>query len=642
MKNICRRRNIKILAIVAAIVSSLSFVFFAYSFHLFQKWNISDENIEKEDVLENVFQEYHEESAKEIYRRFYNNEFEKDCNNMGNIIFTIVAKGDSLSSVWLMGDVNQRYSQFKMPYHYQYIVERGENSISYVITTYVDTDYEYLDVYSVTNKVVEFLFKYRWMLLIFAIISFIVDVLAIVVLVVGTGYKDDISKAEIRKVDKIIYIIPVLLTMSSILFTVFFSRDALCKLFDVKEFFGTSHIAVYVGLMILSMVITTLICIEFILTTARRKKSHIFFENTAIYSMLIEKKYSDEAFMRKLEIILTMVGILVIEVFLDWFICISSYMAVMVLVSVVKIIIAIYLIIYIVKIFIIKDRIHEMALGNINCKIDENDIPKGFAGIAKDLNNMSDGMSIAIDKQIKSERMKIEMITNLTHDIKTPLTSIINYSDLLSKEYEKDLEATIESNEKFVCQNIEKEKEYVSIISKHSMRLKTLVDDVLDTSKAVTGNVEVNPEKTDVGMMLSQIIGEYEDKFTSNNLKLVVNKVEEPVYAMIDGTKMFRAFDNVFNNALKYSMPNTRVFVDLKADEDNIFIEIKNISSDELENTPEELMERFVRGDKSRHTEGNGLGLSIAKGFVEALGGQMSVDIDGDVFKVKFVLNTIK
>ena len=216
-----------------------------------------------------------------------------------------------------------------------------------------------------------------------------------------------------------------------------------------------------------------------------------------------------------------------------------------------------------------------------------------FREHGENINKVSDGIAVAVEDRMKSERFKTELITNVSHDIKTPLTSIINYVDLLEKE-------EIEN---------ETAKEYVSVLSRQSARLKKLIEDLLEASKASTGNISVNLTQLELGILLSQALGEYDEKFANSNLQIVLNKTDDLLLVMADNRHIWRVFDNILNNIAKYAQPNTRVYIDAKRNGKNAEISFRNISKDALNISGDELMERFVRGDSSRNTEGSGLGL---------------------------------
>ena len=264
----------------------------------------------------------------------------------------------------------------------------------------------------------------------------------------------------------------------------------------------------------------------------------------------------------------------------------------------------------------------EMAKGNINFKINTASMKWRFKKHGENLNSINSGISLAVEKQMKSERMKTELITNVSHDIKTPLTSIINYVDLLKKDHTP-----------------EEEKEYIDVLSRQSDRLKKLIDDLLEASKASTGNINVDMKEFLSSEIIYQSSAEYSDRFKNANLNVVISIPDEERKITADGRLLWRVLDNLFSNACKYAQSGTRVYVDLKQTQTNTIISVKNISKDQLNINADELMERFVRGDASRNTEGSGLGLNIAKSLVELQGGRFNLEIDGDLFKAEIVLN---
>ena len=226
---------------------------------------------------------------------------------------------------------------------------------------------------------------------------------------------------------------------------------------------------------------------------------------------------------------------------------------------------------------------------------------------------------------MRSERLKTELITNVSHDLKTPLTSIINYSDLICEEETEN----------------ERIREYSQVLKRQSGRLKKLLEDLVEASKATTGNLEVNPAPCEVGVILSQALGEYQLKLEEKELELRITQPDAPVQIMADGRHLWRVFDNLLNNICKYAQEGTRVYLNVDLLEDQVRIIFRNMSRYPLNMSGEELEERFVRGDKSRHMEGSGLGLSIAKSLVELQGGEMEILTDGDLFKVTIGFQTI-
>ena len=247
---------------------------------------------------------------------------------------------------------------------------------------------------------------------------------------------------------------------------------------------------------------------------------------------------------------------------------------------------------------------------------------KRMTGIFKEqgeqINHISDGMTHAIEERMKSERFKTELITNVSHDIKTPLTSIINYVDLLEKE---DL-------------HNETAQEYLEVLERQSSRLKKLIEDLIEASKASTGNLPVHLERLEAGIFMTQTVGEFEEKTKEAGLDLVIEKPETPVYIMADSRHFWRVIDNLMNNICKYAQSGTRVYINLEVKEAQVSITFRNTSKYPLNISSDELMERFVRGDASRNTEGSGLGLSIANSLMDLMGSTFRLYVDGDLFKV--------
>ena len=259
----------------------------------------------------------------------------------------------------------------------------------------------------------------------------------------------------------------------------------------------------------------------------------------------------------------------------------------------------------------------ELSEGNFDYVIDTNGMLPGIRKHAENLNSIAGVQKIAVEEKLKSERMKTELITNVSHDIKTPLTSIINYADLISKE------ETVS----------EKSKEYSEVLVRQSKRLKTLLEDLVEASKASTGNLEVDLQPCDAQIFVTQSAGEFEEKMKEYDLTLFTSVPDDQIRIMADGRRMQRIFDNLLNNICKYSLPGTRVYVDLTENATEAVFTFKNTSKEQLNMTEAELMERFTRGDSSRNTEGSGLGLSIAGNLAELQNGSLRLTTDGDLFK---------
>lgn len=261
-----------------------------------------------------------------------------------------------------------------------------------------------------------------------------------------------------------------------------------------------------------------------------------------------------------------------------------------------------------------------MGKGDLDTKVDDKYLIGAFRSFAGDLNDLAGVAVVTAQKQLKSERMKTELITNVSHDIKTPLTSIINYVDLLQKPHTP-----------------EEEKTYLEVLNRQSQRLKKLIEDLMEMSKASTGNLTADITKLDAVESVNQALGEFADKLEKAQLTPVFRHPEESVAMMADGRLAWRVLSNLLSNTVKYALPGTRVYIDVMALEGKVIISLKNISRDELNVDADELMERFVRGDDSRNTEGSGLGLNIAKTLMELQKGQLQLLVDGDLFKVTLI-----
>jgi signal transduction histidine kinase len=269
----------------------------------------------------------------------------------------------------------------------------------------------------------------------------------------------------------------------------------------------------------------------------------------------------------------------------------------------------------------IRDGVEKIKDGDVYHKIEPcND--KELAKLALNINSIADGLNKSIDNELKSQRLKTELISNVSHDIRTPLTSIITYIDLLKKE----------------GLNSENALEYLDVLEQKSSRLKTLTDDLFEASKASSGDIPVNIEQIDVTSLINQTMGELNDKILISGLDFRINYPSDNIYVKADGKLLWRVIENIMSNILKYALENSRVYIDVLVSDNTISIIFKNISSYELNIDSYELMERFKRGDESRNSEGSGLGLSIAKSLVELQNGKFNIEIDGDLFKVIIVL----
>ncbi len=267
---------------------------------------------------------------------------------------------------------------------------------------------------------------------------------------------------------------------------------------------------------------------------------------------------------------------------------------------------------------LIKEGLKKISGGQLQYKIKTDKLTGDQKEMAEYINSIGDGLDAAVENSLKKERMQTELITNVSHDLKTPLTSIINYVDLMKRENPTD----------------PKIQEYLRVLDEKSQRLKVLTEDVVEASKASTGNIKLEMNDIDFIEMVQQVIGEFEEKFQEKNLTMMVHFTDEPSVIYADGQRMWRVLENIFGNVVKYAMEGTRVYAEISNQNKKVSFSLKNISAQPLNFSADELTERFIRGDVARNTEGSGLGLSIAKSLTELQGGEFKLHLDGDLFKV--------
>ena len=458
-------------------------------------------------------------------------------------------------------------------------------------------------------------------------ISSAVTILLIIYLLITIGHKNDEKTIELNDFDKI----PLEIILVVAVFLVILPFIILSQYDRMNSAILSLGITAYIDVYIVSAVVLH--------TMIKRIKSKTFLKSSIIGQVLIWWVKIFKKLLSKLKKvwntitysasvtskviigtgIITFIWLVIISMFSD------NKMLPLIIVALVCFIV--YKIIKILKEYSqIENKLKDVYNGNNQTELKEDDFSMVFKSSVKYLNNISNGLENAVQERMKSERMKAELITNVSHDIKTPLTSIINYVDLLKQE---DI-----ANEKA--------NEYINILDNKSQRLKKLTEDLIEASKVSTGNVSLNLEKINIVELIKQAIGEFEDKFQNKNLQIIVSCNENEININADSRYMYRVVENLFSNIYKYALENSRVYIDISiVDNTNVVIEIKNISKDKLNISADELMQRFVRGDRSRNTEGSGLGISIAQNLTELQNGTFELKLDGDLFKVKLTFNII-
>ncbi len=440
-------------------------------------------------------------------------------------------------------------------------------------------------------------------------------------LMVTFGQSEKDGEVKLIILDKIpldFYLLASILAASFFIFSIFVTSNVQ-YIYDIGTYQG--HIEFAIGSYIIGYIATILLFRSIVV----RYKNKTLLSNNITTWMLKFVFKPFKLFMRHIDDMSILgKGLIIIVLYLPISLLINAIFPFIIAVE--KLMLAGWLIVFLVMLKKVQTGAEEIAKGNINTEISTTDLVGDIKKHANTLNNIREGLSVAVENEIKSERMKTELITNVSHDIKTPLTSIINYIDLISKEET--------NNPKIV--------EYTEIVTRNADRLKRLTTDLIDVSKVSTGNVNLELQPCQIDTFISQVVGEYIERFEEKNLELIIELPEEPIFILADSKHIWRVFDNILNNSLKYAQAGTRVYLNtIKVNENEISISLKNISAERLSITPSELTERFVRGDKSRNTEGSGLGLSIATSLVELQNGKMIIDIDGDLFKVTINFNIL-
>lgn len=452
------------------------------------------------------------------------------------------------------------------------------------------------------------------------VVLFISSVLLVVVciyIITSIGHKKETEEIYINSLDKIPY---------EIVFTVFaclmIGEIILLEMFAKMIVSLSSKMIVDSGIsmsVLLGVVMYITIAITGV-TTIRRIKAHYFFKNTIIYKLA---KYVLNGLSKNINQTMKLalkygLFILVTIVLLSWGIGSNFNLFWILILMAFWYYVFKKILEYVNDLDKIKQKISDMYNGDVDEILNENELKDELKQVAHELNDISSGLSNAIEEATKGERLKTELITNVSHDIKTPLTSIINYVDLMKQEKVRN----------------PKIKEYLEILDKKSQRLKKLTEDLVEASKASSGNIKLTMETLNVKELIKQIDGEFEDKFNKKGLQIIESFSTEDTLIEADSRYMYRVLENMYVNISKYALENSRVYIDVIKTKETVQIALKNISQDKLNISVDELKERFIRGDSSRTTEGSGLGISIAESLTNLQKGKFDIYLDGDLFKV--------
>lgn len=583
---------------------------------------IREENINGNNNIEkiNYYSEYYKTNVvwliidNKTKTAYTNLDYSIDTSNIENIQNKIQEN----ATYWTYEDGNIDTSVNKLSSEYIEYIENGfdvENLSDYTIYTSVLNNLEYVDDISMNSILYDVLVlvDQKAAFLIPFLVIIIIALVPVIVLGVGRTAKQDGIK--LNWYDKILIELAALIA-------ILIAGIGACFTISVN---GVSNLATFVlaiTIMAFGFFIIYLACILFFETVVKRLKTHTFMKTTIIYWIYIKiKEFLDDVKITKRFILYFIIFIIanLICFAIMWSDGFPGIILSIILYAVVYGLISKRLKSY-VK---IEKAINDLYQGNTDIELEENEFVKEMKNMASQINDIAGGLSNAIDEKLKSERLKTELITNVSHDIKTPLTSIINYVDLLKKE----------------GMDGEKAKEYLDILDSKSQRLKKLTEDLVEASKASSGAIKLNMEKLNVNELIKQVSGEFEDKFKARKLEEIITFPENALYIKADSRYMHRVLENMYSNISKYAMEGTRVYTDIIEKDGRIIIQLKNVSKQKLNISADELMQRFVRGEASRNTEGSGLGLSIARSLTELQEGNFNIYLDGDLFKVTIEFN---
>lgn len=549
--------------------------------------------------------------TKKMYTNIKSNDYQKEMENMrNNKLYWNLVEGKIETNLEYLNPENIKYN-----YNYVYqISNEEENGIKDydVYTSYDNSNMNIYTAYGIRQAVYEYMLKNRNQPIHRIIISTLGLVAIAVYLFWAIGHKEGTEEIDLNSIDNIPYEIVAMSCL--IIISIFLS-----VLVSIGE--AINYMILFVE--IICYFVCYAACAIMGVTTIKRIKAKQFWRSFLTYKIIqwcwdktkklldtMKQKATGSKKIFWYYIFFLVISVLIMSLFRGgiailllgafW---IGSYYQIKK---------------YGIEQDKIKNALKNIYEGKTDIRLNEEELTGVLKEMAIYVNDIAGGFRNAIQENLKSERLKTELITNVSHDIKTPLTSIINYVDLLKKEEIPN----------------EKIKEYIEILNQKSQRLKKLTEDLVEASKVSSGNVKLEIEEIDIKELLNQTIGEFKDKFENKKLKIEMRMPESPSKIKADNRYMYRVIENLFSNITKYALDGSRVYIDIKENNQLISICIKNISKDKLNISSDELMQRFVRGDKSRYTEGSGLGLSIAKSLTQLQGGKFNITIDGDLFRV--------
>lgn len=486
------------------------------------------------------------------------------------------------------------------------------NNNSYSIFISVDTELPANDSLKTSFTTYQSLQSWFWTCMFTGIASLVGLVASLIYITLIAGYRDSNKRVYLNSFDNLYTELALALVVLGVVFVQYEAGR-----FVSTSFTGADYVYNIMVLGIAAFFIDAIVLCGY-LTIIRRQRAGTLYTNSLVYAATSPVKTAIGTKVITLRVVVLYLLAIAMFLALSYFTFARGLQVAAILLVLAIIIVGTFLI---RESFLRKkviDGAARIADGDIDFKIDLKDLKNDNLVIAEIINIAGAGISNALSEQIKSEKLKADLITNVSHDIKTPLTSIINYVELLKREEISD----------------PKVQGYIAVLEEKSFRLKQLTEDLVEASKISSGNIEITLTKIDFKELINQTEGEFIEKFEAKNLELNTNLPEEAVRIVADGMRIWRVIENLYNNVAKYALPNTRVYVDLEVNEGMAELSIKNISAQALNISADELTERFIRGDISRSTEGSGLGLSIARSLTTLQGGTFNVYLDGDLFKV--------
>lgn len=584
-------------------------------FYLTERYSGSENNVESYYEDKNVLYHIENTHTGEITSN-YNSQDYIASYSTSEFIYRYINKLDG--SIYDSDAVGYDHEN-KYYYHYATNIEVYETTQKAEFTIYIPRDMQFTDRFFLVDKLINVGYSNRYTFIFLAVISLALCIVIYSYLFISVGHRNDTKGIKVALINNI----PADILSVIVFFIYFFGIWLLTELDGLVTM-------VVLGLGIL--VVLYFVALWYLLSVSAQAKANVLVKHTLLFWLFmcvarlgktIKYIYKNFATVYKVAMV---IGVFLAVEFI--FMGFNAYENDNLIIGfiVFNVIAAILILLAAIAFQKVKRGGEKIVNGNLENKIDTKYMFGDIKDFAESLNNINNGLQLAINDKMKSERFKTELITNVSHDIKTPLTSIVNYVDLIKKEE---------------CDNL-KINEYIEVLDRQSNRLKKLIEDLVEASKAQTGNLTVELTKCNLSLLINQAVGEFSQKLEDKNLKVIQSILDDEIYIMADGRRLWRVFDNLLNNICKYAMGGTRVYIEMTTAEDKAVISFKNISSTPLNLTGEELTERFVRGDRSRNTEGSGLGLSIAKSLTELQNGSFNIETDGDLFKAIIIFDIIK